>query len=97
MVTPVPTVRPSRYTVTCVPPDTSDDAHVWALYVEEQRDGRWVVTDGVCWLDGTLTFQDGPYDECLHDLDAAPQVIVNGRTVAEALGLAETWNEAERD
>lgn len=99
MTAPEPTVHPSRYTVTCVPPDTAPDAHVWALYVEEKRDGSWVVTDGFCWLDGDLTFQDRPNPACCHDFDtalrlateAAPKVVINGRTVEQALALAAEW------
>jgi hypothetical protein len=102
---PEPQVRVTRYTVTCVPPDAVPDAHVWALYVEERRDGRWVVSNGFCeWIDTAGVWQDRPYDQCLHDLDtalalareAAPKVTVNGRTVPEALALAATWKEQGR-
>lgn len=91
--------RATRYTVTCIPPDSAPDAHVWALYVEEKRDGSWVVTDGFGWMDGELTFQDRPYPACCHDFDtamrlakeAAPKVVINGRTVVEALAIAAEW------
>lgn len=91
---PRPTARPTRYTVTCVPPDSSSDAHVWALQVEERRDGSWVVSDGFHeWMDTSGTWQDRPFPQCLHDLDtalrlareAAPHVIVNGLTPQAAL------------
>ena len=96
---PEATVRPTRYAVTCVPPDAAPDAYTWALHVEERRDGSWIVTDGVCWLDADLTFQDRPYPACCHDLDtalrlareAAPQIVINGRTVEQALALAAEW------
>lgn len=100
---PQVTVRTSRYTVTCVPPETSPDAHVWAINVEEKRDGTWVVTDGFGYLNPDLVFEDRPYSQCLFDVDAAlalakeaaPLVIINGRTVTQALELAAAWCEKQ--
>ncbi|WP_042400032.1 hypothetical protein [Streptacidiphilus carbonis] len=94
-------VSASRFTVTCIPADSAPDAHVWALHVEQKRDGKWVVTDGFGYLNGDLTFEDRPYLQCLFDLDAAlalakeaaPLMIINGRTVPQALALAAKWKE----
>jgi hypothetical protein len=96
---PEVTVRTSRYTVTCVPADSAPDAYVWALHVEEKRDGNWVVTDGFGYLNPDLVFEDRPYPQCLFPVDtalalakeAAPLVIINGRTVTQALELADAW------
>ena len=98
---PTAVVRPSRYTVTCVPPDAAPDAHVWALHVEEKRDGNWVVTDGFGYLGPDLVFEDRPYPQCLFAVDtalalakeAAPLVVINGRTVTQALELTVAWRE----
>lgn len=96
MATPEPTVRVTRYTVTCVPADASPDAHVWAITVEEQRDGKWLVNCHGSWLDAKGEWHigySGVYKQCAHDLDTAlrlarehaPLVEVNGYTVADAL------------
>lgn len=97
---PEPVVRPSRYTVTCVPPDTAPDAHVWALYVEERRDGTWVVTNGHEWLDADGFWHiacSSQVEACSHDLDTAlrlaqehaPLVRVNGMTAADAIARSK--------
>jgi hypothetical protein len=88
---PEPIARPARYEVSLLPEDDINYRY-YALKVERRRDGSWVVTDGVCWMDAELVFHDRPYEECLHDLDtalqlareAAPHVIVNGITAAQA-------------
>lgn len=95
-----PTVRVTRYTVTCIPPESAPDAHVWALYVEQKRDGTWVVTNGHEWLDEAGQWHPGLwaspqeparfFDEATAlrlAQEAAPKVVINGRTVAQALAL----------
>lgn len=93
-------VRPSRYTVTCVPPDTAPDAHVWAITVEEQRDGRWIANHMGSWLTADGDWEigySGAYRACAHSLDtamrlatqAAPLVVINGFTVADAVARSK--------
>jgi hypothetical protein len=99
---PEPTVRPTRYTVTCVPADAAPDAHVWAITVEEQRDGLWIAASNGSWLTADGAWEigySGSYRACAHDLatalrvarEHAPKVVINGRTVEQALALAAEW------
>lgn len=93
---PVAHVRTTRYTVTCVPPDTAPDAHVWAISVEEQRDGKWIANHMGSWLTADGHWEigySGAYPTCAHDLETAmrlakevaPYILINGLTVADAL------------
>jgi hypothetical protein len=102
MMLPKAIVRPTRYTVTCVPRDAAPDAHVWALYVEEQRDGSWVVSNGHEWLDADHMWHiacSSNAKACSFDEQTAlrlarehtPRVVVGHRTVAQALALAAEW------
>jgi hypothetical protein len=99
-------VSASRFTVTCVPADSAPDAHVWAINVEEQRDGKWIAKHMGSWLteDGDWEISySGAYRACAHDFEtakrlamkAAPLVIINGRTVTQALALAAEWKEQQ--
>lgn len=50
MSTPEPTVRVTRYEVTCLPPDYSD-ADVFTLTVEWRGEDRWAVRRGSVFYD----------------------------------------------
>lgn len=101
---PEPSVRVTRYTVSCVPRELVPDAHLWALTVEERRDGRWVVSNGSEWLDAECEWHVGcgaVYERCAHDFETAmgiakavaPHMLVMGRTpemvVAEVASRGE--------
>lgn len=104
MTTPEPTVLVTRHTVTCVPLDCGlPGADAWALQVERRRDGSWTVSDGWAYLraDGSWTqSRVGIWHDEATALrlarEAAPKVVINGRSVADALALAEYWKE-QRD
>lgn len=101
MTTHEPTVRPVRYTVTCVPGDDID-ASVYGIDVEYRGEGRWAVTRRRCCLgaDGEWDYEPIPSARddgwlAAHRFDrdtalrlareAAPHVTYRGRTVADAL------------
>lgn len=103
-----PVVQATRYTVNCVPAELTPDAHVFALQVNRKRDGLWVVTDGSSTLraDGTWSDEYGQHGygaAYRHDLNtalelakqAAPKVIVNGLTPAQAIARIERINAQE--
>ncbi len=99
-------VRPTRYAVSCVPADAAPDAHVWAITIEEQRDGSWIAAHHGSWLTAEGDWEigySGSYAACSHGFDtalrlakeAAPKVVINGRTVEQALALAAEWKRNE--
>lgn len=103
-----PVVRPTRYTVNCMPEDAAPDSHVFAIHLDRKRDGSWVVHDGFRSLnaDGEWNGEHGinGYDaEFRHDLEtalrlakeAAPNVRVNGLTPADALARIARLKESE--
>ncbi|WP_141704157.1 hypothetical protein [Planobispora rosea] len=98
-----PTVRPTRYDVTCLPPDDIN-THSYTITVEYRGHDRWAVLDGPYALDanGDADYEPRPSerdDEWLathrFDLDtalaiakkAAPLMTVNGQTVEQALAF----------
>jgi hypothetical protein len=114
---PEPQVRPTTYSVSCIPEDDINARH-FTLKVEYRGNGLWAVTDGGSFLGRNGTWSDGyswrdgneePATEedfreesegqeawravYRHDLDtalrlakeAAPHMLVNGHTVADAL------------
>lgn len=98
---PEPTVRVTRYDVSCVPPDHIDSIHFTAR-VEYRGHDLWAVLDGPYCLgtDGEWDYEPSPSnreDDWLEthrfDLDtalklakeAAPKMTVNGYTVADVL------------
>jgi hypothetical protein len=104
---PEPQVRVSRYTVTCVPPDSAPDASIWAVHVTEQRDGKWIAEHHGSWINGEGDWEigySGAYAACAHDLEtalrlakaAAPEIRINGYTVAEALRMSDARKEVTR-
>ncbi|MFI8499419.1 hypothetical protein ACIGFK_13120 [Streptomyces sp. NPDC085524] len=101
---PEPTIKPTRYVVSCFPPDSREGAH-FNIAVEYRGRDLWaVVRLGACLgADGAWSYESIPSeraDEWLaehrFDLDtalklakeAAPLVTVNGYTVADALRRA---------
>ena len=86
---PEPSVLVTRYEVSCLP---EKDYH-FALTVESRRDGQWAVLDGPypLFADGSRDYQALRGDRL--DLETAlalareqaPQMEINGRTVAEVL------------
>jgi hypothetical protein len=101
-----PVVQATRYTVNCMPEGAAPDAHVFALHVDLQRDGSWVVHDGFQSLraDGTWSDEYGPHglgEGFRHTqgaalrlaTEAAPHVRVNGMTPADALARIERLRE----
>ncbi|MHA6764755.1 hypothetical protein [Streptacidiphilus sp. PAMC 29251] len=103
---PDPTVRPSRYTVTCLP-EGFFEAWRWDVTVEQQQDGRWVIEHCGMFL---TVHEDRLWSESKADAaritgsglarsiakQHAPLVRADGRTVAEALRLAAEWKEQDR-
>ena len=102
---PEPTVRPTRYEVSILPPGhPAYRHHVIGVYYRRGAD-RWTVAhcgytldaSGV-WDDGIVERTDSQHAAHLHDLDtaldlaraAAPHVTVNGRTALDA------WQRANR-
>lgn len=95
-----PTVRVTRYTVNALPEGVRD-RHYWDLHVIEQRDGRWLITDGAYWWgrDGEQHMPfSGVYEQCAFATAEealglarvfAPNVTVNGRTPAAVLNRQE--------
>jgi hypothetical protein len=98
---PEPTVRPTRYEVSCLPPDDTNAYH-FTLRVEYRGRDLWAVSNGWGCLgkDGEFDYESSPSnreDDWLEahrfDLDtalklakdAAPKLAVNGYTVADAL------------
>jgi hypothetical protein len=98
---PEATVRPTQYTVSCLP-EGDINASVYTITVEYRGADRWAVTRHRQCLavDGTWDYEMWPSereDEWLaahrFDIDtalrlareAAPLITVNGHTVAEAL------------
>jgi hypothetical protein len=94
-------VRPTRYEVSCLPPDDVN-AHHFTVRVEWRGDDRWCVTDGHNCLgkDGDWDYERLPSnrtDEWLathrFDLDTAlalakdfaPKLTINGMTAADVL------------
>jgi hypothetical protein len=109
---PEPTVRPTRYEVTCLPEDDINAPH-FALEVAYRGSGLWAVTrHGACLsADGSWDWEPSPSnreDDWLErhrfDLDtalrlareAAPRITVNGHTVTDALALADQRRQEER-
>ncbi len=99
---PEPTVRVTRYEVSCLPQDNIN-ADLFTLTVEERSPGRWaVLRSGFCYdVDGNREYESipsGRADEFKarfrFDLDVAlaiakkiaPMIKVNRYTVADALG-----------
>ncbi len=106
MTTLKPVVQATRYTVSCMPEGAAPDAHVFALHVERNLDGSWIVTDGWGYLAANGIWGDPMglrSPEYRHDLDtalrlakaAAPNVIVNGMTPAGALARIAKIKAAE--
>jgi hypothetical protein len=101
-----PVVQIARYTVNCMPADSSPDAHIFGIHVDRKRDGTWAVTDGHRYLDA-----EGEWSNPLgylspkyrHTLDAAlalakaaaPHIRINGLTPAEALARIARINAEE--
>lgn len=98
---PAPTVRPTRFEVSCLPPD-SVAGQVFALSVEWRGNDRWaVLRRGSCLAqDGTWDYEHIPserrddwLDEHRFDLDTAirlateqaPLVTCNGYTITDVL------------
>jgi hypothetical protein len=113
MTAPEPSVRPTRYTVNCVPEDDIN-ASGFTITVEYRGPDTWAVCRHRQCLaaDGTWDYEprpsergDGWLARYRHDLDtalklaraAAPLVTVNGWTVADALAMRAATTEAERD
>ena len=101
MPTPEPTVRVTRYEVTCLPPD-HPEAHHFTVRVENRGRGLWAVTDGAHCLgkDGRWDYEPLPSNReddwrASHRFDrdtaldlakkAAPRMTVNGWTVERVL------------
>jgi hypothetical protein len=99
--TPEPTVRPTRYEVSCLPPDDVNAYH-FTIRVEYRGRDLWAVTNGWGCLgtDGEWDHERSPsnreddwlsthrfdFDTALRlAKEAAPKVTVNGYTVADAL------------
>lgn len=102
MTVPEPTMRieATRFTVTCVPRDLVPDAHLWALQVEQRRDGRWIVSNGSEWLDAECDWHvscGAVYEQCAHDFatavqlasSVAPHMTVMGRTPEMVIAAAK--------
>jgi hypothetical protein len=102
---PEPTVRVTRYEVSCLP-QNNVNADLFTLSVEERSPGRWaVLRGGMCYdADGVREFESmstGRTDEFIarfrFDLDTAlelakriaPTMKVNRHTVADALTDAD--------
>ncbi|MCW2898794.1 MAG: hypothetical protein JWO67_1059 [Streptosporangiaceae bacterium] len=96
-----PTVRATRYEVSCLPEGNVNARH-FTLRVEHRGDGRWCVTDGHNCLgaDGTWGYEPLPSnrdDDWMKthrfDLDTAiqlakdfaPKLTINGLTAADVL------------
>lgn len=89
MSTPEPIVTATRYSVSCLPISHRDRGH-FEIHVQRRRDGRWSVGDFFDYFD-----PDGKRHEeawPMSEDDAfelakrlAPQMAVNGRTVADVL------------
>lgn len=96
-----PTVRATRYEVSCLPQDDINTRH-FTITVEYRGNGRWAVLDGPFALDaiGARDYEPRPSDReddwlAAHrfDLDtalaiaknAAPLIVVNGWTVEQSL------------
>lgn len=93
-------VRPEEYTVTAVPDDASPDAHVWALTVRHRGGDRWAVQhSGFCLgADGSWARdvkQEFDLETALRlARQEAPNVTVNGRTVADVLARRQSTGGA---
>jgi len=100
-----PTVRVTRYEVSCVPPDDIN-AHHFTLTVEHRGHDRWAVMNGPFCLgvDGDFGHEPIPSERSdewkrthRFDLDTAlrlakehaPKMTVNGYTVADVLARAD--------
>lgn len=103
MPAPEPTVRATRYEVSCLPPDDINTRH-FTITVEYRGHGRWAVLDGPFALDADGEPDYEPRssiceDEWLssHRFDlntalelakkTAPLMTVHGRTVDQALAI----------
>lgn len=102
--TPAPTVRPTKFAVSCVPADNVN-AHHFTVWVEDRGRGMWAVTDGAFCYDAN---GDAEYEPIPSERDGewrakyrfdqetaitlakriAPTLTVNGYTVADALAKA---------
>lgn len=99
-----PHVQVSRYTVNCLPADTTQ-AYLWNLYVERNRDGTWSVTDGAMFLDASCDWHHSRRDAGWHTLAqglsiaeaVAPHLTINGMTPADALARIARIDAEEAD
>lgn len=97
-----PTVEVTRYTVTSMPATATPDAYLWALRVEQKRDGTWSVSNGSEYLDTECGWHQTCHEAGTHSLDraleiakaVAPHLTINGMTAEEALArIARLDNE----
>lgn len=73
-MTPQPVALVGQYRVTCVPPGSVPDWHVWCIYVDLRRDGRWLVSDGGsnCYGGGAMHEREPScFNEHLYDVHTA--------------------------
>jgi hypothetical protein len=95
MTVPEPTVRTTRYEVSCLP-EGGRNSRAFTITAEHRGRGQWVVTDGVYPMraDGSWDYEFLKGDR--FDLDTAlalakehaPLMTVNGWTVQDALDKA---------